>query len=51
MSGREFAAAVQYKLPILAIVLDNGIYGAIRLSQEQASANFIARCISNRRQH
>lgn len=36
MNGQEFATAVQYDLPIVVIVLDNGSYGSIRMSQEQA---------------
>ncbi len=36
MSGQEFATAVQYDLPIIALVLDNGMYGSIRLHQERA---------------
>jgi len=35
MSGQEFATAVQYDLPIIALVLDNGMYGSIRLQQER----------------
>ena len=35
MNGQEFATAVQYDLPIVVIVLDNGSYGSIRMSQEQ----------------
>jgi acetolactate synthase I/II/III large subunit len=35
MNGQEFAAAVQYKLPIVAMVFDNGIYGTIRMHQER----------------
>ncbi len=35
MSGQEFMAAVQYDLPIIALVLDNGMYGSIRLHQER----------------
>jgi acetolactate synthase I/II/III large subunit len=35
MNGQEFAAAVQYKLPIIAMVFDNGIYGTIRMHQER----------------
>ena len=35
MNGQEFATAVQYDLPIIVIVLDNGSYGSIRMSQEQ----------------
>ena len=36
MNGQEFATAVQYRLPIICVVLDNGSYGSIRMSQEQA---------------
>jgi acetolactate synthase I/II/III large subunit len=36
MSGQEFSTAVQYNLPIIALVLDNGMYGSIRLHQERA---------------
>jgi acetolactate synthase-1/2/3 large subunit len=35
MNGQEFAAAVQYKLPIVAMVFDNSIYGTIRMHQER----------------
>ncbi len=35
MNGQEFAIAVQYNLPIIAIVCDNGIYGTIRMHQER----------------
>ena len=35
MSGQEFMTAVQYDLPIIAMVLDNGMYGSIRLHQER----------------
>jgi acetolactate synthase-1/2/3 large subunit len=36
MNGQEFATAVQYGLPIVALVFDNGIYGTIRMHQERA---------------
>ncbi len=36
MNGQEFATAVQYDLPILVIVIDNGMYGTIRMHQEKA---------------
>jgi acetolactate synthase-1/2/3 large subunit len=36
MNGQEFATAVQYELPIVVIVLDNGMYGAIRMHQERS---------------
>jgi acetolactate synthase-1/2/3 large subunit len=35
MNGQEFATAVQYGLPIIAIICDNGIYGTIRMHQER----------------
>jgi acetolactate synthase-1/2/3 large subunit len=35
MSGAELATAVQYDLPIVVIVVDNGMYGTIRMHQER----------------
>jgi acetolactate synthase-1/2/3 large subunit len=35
MSGQEFALAVQYRLPIIVVVCDNGMYGTIRMHQER----------------
>ncbi len=35
MNGQEFATAVQYGLPIICIVVDNGVYGTIRMHQER----------------
>jgi acetolactate synthase-1/2/3 large subunit len=35
MNGQEFATAVQYELPIIVIVVDNGMYGTIRMHQER----------------
>ena len=35
MSGQELATAVQYRLPIVIIVVDNGMYGTIRMHQER----------------
>jgi acetolactate synthase-1/2/3 large subunit len=35
MNGQEFATAVQYELPIVVIVCDNGIYGTIRMHHER----------------
>jgi acetolactate synthase I/II/III large subunit len=34
MTGQEFATAVQYDLPIIVVVVDNGMYGTIRMHQE-----------------
>ncbi|TEA77575.1 thiamine pyrophosphate-binding protein [Allopusillimonas ginsengisoli] len=35
MHGQEFATAVQYNLPIVVVILDNGMYGTIRMHQER----------------
>jgi acetolactate synthase I/II/III large subunit len=35
MNGQEFATAVQYDLPIIVIVVDNAMYGTIRMHQER----------------
>ncbi|MCZ0735711.1 thiamine pyrophosphate-binding protein [Phreatobacter sp. AB_2022a] len=35
MNGQEFATACQYDLPIVVIVVDNGMYGTIRMHQER----------------
>src|SRR5258708_37643473 len=35
MSGQEFAIAVQYRLPIIVVICDNGMYGTIRMHQER----------------
>jgi acetolactate synthase-1/2/3 large subunit len=35
MHGQEFATAVQYDLPIVVVVVDNGMYGTIRMHQER----------------
>ncbi len=35
MSGQELATAVQYDLPIVVIVVDNAMYGTIRMHQER----------------
>jgi len=35
MNGQEFATAAQYDLPIIVIVVNNGIYGTIRMHQER----------------
>jgi acetolactate synthase-1/2/3 large subunit len=35
MTGQEFATAVQYALPIVVVVVDNGMYGTIRMHQER----------------
>ncbi len=35
MTCQEFATAVQYDLPIIVLLLDNGMYGTIRMHQER----------------
>ena len=35
MNGQEFATAVQYEIPVVIVVLDNGMYGTIRMHQER----------------
>ncbi len=36
MLGQELATAVQYALPIVVVVVDNGMYGTIRMHQERS---------------
>ena len=35
MNGQDFATAVQYDLPIIVLVINNNIYGTIRMHQER----------------
>ncbi|MCS0500971.1 thiamine pyrophosphate-binding protein [Ancylobacter mangrovi] len=35
MTGQEFATAVQHGVPVVAVVIDNGMYGTIRMHQER----------------
>jgi acetolactate synthase-1/2/3 large subunit len=35
MTGQEFATAIQYRLPIIALVFDNATLGTIRMHQER----------------
>jgi acetolactate synthase I/II/III large subunit len=35
MNGQEFATAVQYDLPFIIVIADNGLYGTIRMHQER----------------
>ena len=35
MNGQELATAVQYELPIIVVVVDNGMFGTIRMHQER----------------
>ena len=34
MNGQEFATAVQFEIPVIVVVIDNGMYGTIRMHQE-----------------
>jgi len=36
MSGQELATAFQYDLPIVVLVVNNGMYGTIRMHQERS---------------
>ena len=42
MLGQELATAVQYDLPIVVVIADNGMYGTIRMHQER---NFPGRVV------
>jgi len=35
MNGQEFATAMQYGAPVIVVILNNGIYGTIRMHQER----------------
>jgi acetolactate synthase-1/2/3 large subunit len=35
MTAQELATAVQYALPVIVVVANNGMYGTIRMHQEQ----------------
>ncbi len=35
MNGQELATAVQYNLPVIFVVVNNGMYGTIRMHQER----------------
>ncbi|MBB4105101.1 thiamine pyrophosphate-binding protein [Allorhizobium borbori] len=35
MHGQEFATAVRYNLPIITVLVNNGMYGTIRMHQER----------------
>jgi len=36
MSGQELATAVQHRLPVIILVVNNGCYGTIRMHQERS---------------
>lgn len=42
MTGQELATAVQYKLPIVIVLVNNGMYGTIRMHQEKRYPGRIA---------
>jgi len=35
MTGQDFMTAVQYSLPVIVVIADNGLYGTIRMHQER----------------
>ena len=35
MTGQELATAVQYGIAVVTLILDNGMYGTIRMHQER----------------
>jgi acetolactate synthase-1/2/3 large subunit len=48
MHGQEFATAVQYGLPVIIAVADNGMYGTIRMHQEREyPARVVATALRN----
>jgi acetolactate synthase-1/2/3 large subunit len=48
MTGQEFATAVQYGLPVITLIYDNGMYGTIRAHQERHyPGRVIATALSN----
>lgn len=42
ISSQELATAMQYALPIVIIVADNGMYGTIRMHQERAYPGWVS---------
>lgn len=42
MTAQEFATAVHHDVPLIVVVVDNGIYGTIRMHQERAFPGRIA---------
>ena len=48
MNGQEFATAVQYDLPIVVVLLDNGMYGTIRMHQERDYPGRISATVLNK---
>ncbi|TDR94115.1 thiamine pyrophosphate-binding protein [Enterovirga rhinocerotis] len=42
MNGQEFATAVQYDIPAIIVVLDNSMFGTIRMHQERDYPNRIS---------
>jgi acetolactate synthase I/II/III large subunit len=35
MTGQDFMTAVQYEIPVIVVIADNGLYGTIRMHQER----------------
>jgi acetolactate synthase-1/2/3 large subunit len=47
MNGQEFATAVQFGIPLIVIVVDNSMYGTIRMHQERDYPNRISATLLN----
>jgi acetolactate synthase-1/2/3 large subunit len=42
MHGQEFATAIRYNLPVIVVLVNNGIYGTIRMHQERDYPNRVS---------
>src|SRR3546814_9649985 len=42
MNGQEFSTAVHHRIPLIVVVVDNGIYGTIRMHQERTFPGRVA---------
>jgi acetolactate synthase-1/2/3 large subunit len=48
MTGQDFATAVQYSIPVIILVADNGLYGTIRMHQEREyPGRYVATTLKN----
>ena len=47
MHGQEFATAVQYDLPIIVVLVDNGMYGTIHAGKTLSRRAFRATALKN----
>jgi acetolactate synthase-1/2/3 large subunit len=42
MNGQEFATAIHHDIPLMVVLIDNGIYGTIRMHQEKTFPGRVA---------